>query len=279
MSSASEESLTKPRSATEAREVRSDGERSPQIASPPRSGASSRSPSSFSSASSSVDLQEQEGFADRNYMSAGDDSSVELNDPVEEMEFEPVQYVHREQLRSSGKSSNLTEKHLRSRIEETIQDRTPPLRVILRVQAAARMMIAKARLRAANRGVMSRFFIKTEGTSVKITVTKVKVKRTLKKNVTKTVTGKVRHNVGEDWERERETQERTQEIEKEEFQSMIQIEAENQDDTSNTKQAYIEESELLITPFLVDLLRRAITVEWSEERLITRVVYTKLAYA
>lgn len=66
-------------------------------------------------------------------MSAGDDSSVELNDPVEEMEFEPVQYIRREPLRSSGKSSNITEKHLKSRIDETIQDKTPPLRVVLAV--------------------------------------------------------------------------------------------------------------------------------------------------
>ena len=66
-------------------------------------------------------------------MSGGDDSSVELNDPVQEMEFPPVQYVCRQQLRSSGKSTNLTEKHLKSRIEETIVDKSLPLSVILKV--------------------------------------------------------------------------------------------------------------------------------------------------
>ena len=49
------------------------------------------------------------------------------------------------------------------------------------------------------------FYIKVGAITVKITVSKVLVKRTLKKNVTKTVTEKVRHHVGEEWERDRET--------------------------------------------------------------------------
>ena len=144
-------------------------------------------------------------------MSAGDDSSVELNDPVEEIEFAPMQYIRREPLRSSGKSSNITEKHLKSRIDETIQDKTPPLRVVVAVQAAARMFLAKRRLREATRGPGKEeskvhwFYIKAGTITVKISVFRVTVRRTLKKNVTKTVTEKVRHHAGEAWERDRET--------------------------------------------------------------------------
>ena len=46
---------------------------------------------------------------------------------------------------------------------------------------------------------------------------------------------------------------------------MLQIEAENQSDTSNTKSLLIEESDLKVTPFLVDHLRKAITLEWDED--------------
>ena len=171
---------------------------------------------------------------------------------------------------ASGKASNITEGRFSSGIEATIQDKTPPRRVVVAVQAAARMFLAKRRLREATRGAAPEskvhwFYIKEGTTTVKISVFEVRVRRTLKKNVTKTVTEKVRHHVGEAWERDRETQEKTQEIEEQEVTTRIQIEAENQSDISNTKSLFVEKSDLFVTPFLVDHLRKAITLEWDED--------------
>ena len=94
--------------------------RSPKRASPRQSSDSTRSPSSKSSASSSADLQEQEGFMDRNYQSAGEDSSVELNEPIEEVRFDPVNIEQKKQVRSAGKTFTFSEKHFKSKIEDTI---------------------------------------------------------------------------------------------------------------------------------------------------------------
>ena len=46
---------------------------------------------------------------------------------------------------------------------------------------------------------------------------------------------------------------------------------------SNSKQKFIEEDELPKTEFLVDYLRKAITVEWNEDQRIINVIYTKLS--
>ena len=70
---------------------------------------------------------------DRNYMSAGSDSSVELNEPIEEIKFDPIKVEQKRQVRSAGKTFTFTEKHFKSKIEETITDKTPPLRIILKV--------------------------------------------------------------------------------------------------------------------------------------------------
>ena len=73
---------------------------------------------------------------DRNYLSAGSDTDVELGDPVDEKEFNPINAEQEKRVRHSGKPFTFKESHFTSKI--SITDRSMELRIIWKVQACVR---------------------------------------------------------------------------------------------------------------------------------------------
>ena len=107
------------------------------------------------------------------------------------------------------------------------------MKLVRRVQAAARMFIEGRRAKARMFGILSKLYIRVGSNVALITVTKVRVKRTTKKNITQRKKTFSRKEDEEEWEMEKQVTDHKQKDIGEELFDAYQIQAENVADLSN----------------------------------------------